>query len=134
MVKVTIQVPVEVDDEFFDNLLCTAFEGGSNYWIDHVIINHPAGDKPKGVPGSLWASAALNAGGSVMIYPQEEADVYRLTKEKFVAGLQAWVSTYPGKAPLTTENKKGCLDGCNMDADDADCILQYALFKEVVFG
>jgi len=127
MVKVTVQV--ELDDQFFENMIVTAFEGGSNYWVDRVTINHPDGQKPKGEPVSTWAAAALNKGGTVVVFIQEEGDAHdsppvTMTKEMLVSGVQMWLNNH--KTPSEAIE--------DYDADDADAVLQYALFKEVVFG
>ena len=46
-----------------------------------------------------------------------------------VNGLKLWVEKHPKNAFPIYENEIG-----DIDADDADCILQYALFGELVFG
>ena len=135
MVEVSINLKVELDDEFFDDIICTMFEGGSNYWIDFIKIDHPDGKKPQGIPNSTWASGALNKGGSIFISPLEEKEVkYKLTKQILIAGIQMWVDERPDSICTTHQNKKITIDAGDIDADDADMILQYSIFKEVVFG
>lgn len=126
---VTVQVPVELDDQFFEDLLVTIIEGGSNYWVDHITINHPDGDKPKGVPGSVWAASAINKGGSITVFVQHEGDPFDfppeiVNKKMLVSGVQQWINT--SKTPSEALE--------NYDADDADAILQYARFGKLVFG
>jgi hypothetical protein len=135
MTKIIINYEVELDDQFIEDLIVTAFEGGSNYWVDHVIINHPDGDKPKGEPGSTWAASALNSGGNIVVFTQEEADSHdfppiTMTKEMLVKGVQMWAKEFPERVSIDN----GSIDMGNTDADDADAIFQYALFDEVVFG
>ena len=62
--KLTLPITVELDDTFFEDIIVTALEGGSNYWIDHITINHPEGQKPRDAPNSVWAGDALNKGGA----------------------------------------------------------------------
>ncbi len=136
MVKkpVSINVKVELDDEFFDGIICTMFEGGSNYWIDHIIVKLPDGVKPQGTPLSEWASSAINKGGTVHIYPSEENGFFSLTKDKLTRGLKRWLKAHPSEVSLINENGKNTLDGGDIDAGIADNILQYALFGKPVYG
>lgn len=136
MAKIAIGYEVELDDQFFEDLIVTAFEGGSNYWVDHVEINHPNGDKPKGEPGSVWAASALNKGGSVTFFILEEGDNFDntppsiLTKDMLIKGVQMWAKEFPDHVSIDD----GQIDMGNTDADDADAIIQFALFDDLVFG
>jgi hypothetical protein len=134
MTQLFIKVLVEVDDEFFDNIVTTMLEGGSNYWIKTIQIHHPDGEKPKGIPLSTWAASALNKGGFVMIQPQDEIKHYRLEMKDLWNGLHRWIESKPGSVPVVVENGKTTIDAGDIDANDADAILQYALFGILVFG
>jgi len=35
---ITVNVPVELDDQFFEDIIVTMLEGGSNYWVDSIDI------------------------------------------------------------------------------------------------
>ena len=126
----TIKVPVDIDDTFIDDIVTTMFEGGSNYWVDHIKINQP---KPQGLPTATWAATVLNTGEMVVIFPKEDDMGYRLTREKVIEGLQEWVD-HTMNVPMITEDGKTTIDAGNIDADDADSILQYALFGKLVYG
>jgi hypothetical protein len=130
MVRIPINLNAELDDEFFDDLICTMFEGGSNYWIDCIEIDHPDGSKPRGVPNSTWVAEALRKNGSVSIYPLDDEVNYQLTEQKLIAGVQMWADKYPDKVSIV----HNIIDSGDIDANEADAILQYALFKELVFG
>lgn len=133
-----LQVEAELEEDFIDSLITTAFEGGINYWLHHVEIRHPDGSRPKGTPVSTWAAEALEKGGSIIFVEVGDKTVDEgkktdpLTKEKLLAGLVKWGRYHA--IPLTTENGKTVIDICNIDASMADEILQYALFGKVVFG
>lgn len=133
--NVTVQIPVELDDEFFEDVVCTMLEGGSNYWVDTIDIDHPDGQKPKGVPVSTWASDALNKGGNITIHPIEEEDgIVTINRENLIAGVKQLIDEHPDRVSVMYEDKKNHIDFGNMDADDADAILQYAVFGDLVFG
>ena len=130
----TIQIDVKIDDQFFEDIIVTALEGGSNYWIGHVIIKHPDENKPKDTPNSIWAADALNKGGVVKFYPDDEEKSYSLTKESLIYGLKHWINNNPSGFELYNKDDYNNIDAGDIDADDADAILQYALFGEVVYG
>lgn len=132
----TMQVihEVDLDDEYFVDIICTMFEGGSNYWINQIKINHPDGNKPKDVPNSVWAAGALNNGGNIIIYPYETDEKITLVKNMLIEGLDKWAKNFPTHVSVITENKKCVIDAGNIDVDDADIILQYALFNDIIYG
>jgi len=123
-----LQLEVSIDHQFIEDILVTALEGGSNFWIDSIKINHHDVKKPRGVPTSIWASQALLADGTIEIFTDDEH--HTLTKEKLIAGIKAWISSDPKRM----EVHDGVLCADNIDADDADTITQYALFGKLVFG
>ena len=108
--------PIEVTDEHLDNILAGAFEGGSNYWAVKVEV---AKDDYK---GKKYASECVAAGGELYI-TTTEGDKHLLTKTSLINGLQQY---------LNESKHKNWPDGGDSMTDDV--ILQYALFKEVVYG
>jgi len=102
-----INVVVDVPDEFLDDILTTAFEGGSNYWLDQV---------------SMSSTDAILTGGNVYCYSGDEIDKRVLTKKKLLGAIEWYIGI----------NGLGVLD--DHDAGDSDSILQYALFGEVIYG
>lgn len=133
--NVIVQVPVELNDEFFEDVVCTMLEGGSNYWVDTIDINHPEGKRPSGTPVSTWAADALNKGGSITIYPIEEEDgITTIKRENLVFGVKQLIEEHPDWVAVTYDHKANHIDFGNMDADDADAILQYAVFGDLIFG
>lgn len=106
----------DVPQGFVDDLLCTAFEGGSE-WIDTVIVTtYPE--------GAEYASDVISRGGYCTIMT-EDYDHYTLTLTKFINGIRLHCENRPTSVSALEEDH---------DAADADCILQYALFGEVVYG
>lgn len=135
----TMQVihEVDLDDQFFEDIICTMFEGGSNYWIDHITINHPCGKKPTGIPTSMWAANALNENGTVIVFVSnfdDKCEEITLVKNMLIEGLDKWAMNYQDHVSIVIEGQKCTIDAGDIDANDADIILQYALFNEIVFG
>ena len=108
--------PIEVTDDQLDSILVGAFEGGSNYWITKVEV------KKDDYKGKKYASECVAAGGELWIYT-DGAGKRLLTKPRLISGLQMY---------LDESKHKNWPDGG--DAYTDDCILQYALFGEVVYG
>ena len=111
-----VKKPIKVTDEHLDNILVGCFEGGSNYWIDKIEV---ATDDYK---GKKYASECVAAGGELYITTEGNSK-YLLTRDMLINGLQQY---------LDESQYKNWPDGG--DAQTDDLILQYALFKEVVYG
>ena len=107
--------PIEVTDDHLDSILVGCFEGGSNYWINEIKV---AKDDYK---GKKYSSECVSAGGELYITTNEGK--YLLTKHSLIHGLQQY---------LDESKHKNWPDGGDSMTDD--CILQYALFEEIVYG
>lgn len=125
---------VSLDTERLFGLLCSAFEGGSNYWItlvDTKLTNEEIKQKRTEKPDYSWIyDAVLYEGGSVLIHVDMNEDgnvkIHELTLDKFIKGVQRLFDTYPHEAKAILEEQD--------DANTGDIALQLALFDEVVFG
>lgn len=101
-------------------LLTSAFEGGSNYWIDHVSIT----ERPP-VEFKFYQDIPL-LGGTLSIYPVEENDPVALDIDAIMNGLENMQKKYPHHwANWKTSND---------DADTGDCFLQCCLFGECIYA
>jgi hypothetical protein len=124
--KVQIDVPLQrVSD-----LLCSALEGGSNYWYMiekqtkppiigfHCMAGHD-------FPHIDWP---LNVGGSLSIASMEEPDraIATLDLDAAQRGLQLMAEKYP--------HHWGDFLAENDDATTGDVFLQLALYGEVIYG
>lgn len=117
---INVNLNLEVDQEYIDDVLCAAFEGGISYWA--VSASPVDGD----FKGGEFASEVISRGGIVMITEDEEGDgaVHLLTLDKTLKGIASLISKF-GTAYL---------DAGYVDADKADYIVQMALFDEIVYG
>ena len=127
-IKITTEL--EVSRERISDLLCTAFEGGSNYWIGGVEYVMP--DNPtfvptyngKAYPKYLWVP--LNDGGTIKIRPDGSPLWHHLGEFQIAAGLRLLSSEYPEHwQKFMTENE---------DAGTGDVFLQLCLFGEVKYS
>ena len=108
--------PIEVTDDHLDSILVGAFEGGSNYWAEKVEV------RDDDYKGAEFASGVIGKGGELYITTELDGK-YLLTRNMLINGLQQY---------LDESKHKNWPDGG--DAYTDDCILQYALFGEIVYG
>lgn len=119
--------PFAITDELVNDTLCTALEGGITYWATNA--------EPTTWPeGCEYASDVLTKGASVTITIDPELigddandqGTYTLNLAAMKRAIR-WFCKARKITPAQLE------DDC-ADAADADAIVQYALFGEVVFA
>ena len=114
-----IEQPVSVYD--LECILEGAFEGGSNYWISKVSNATPE------IDCTYYSELVAVHDGKVTIEVDDDwgaCPQYTRTigREDVLRGLNLWATKCEGFA----------FD--NMDAEDYDCILQLAMWGELIFG
>jgi hypothetical protein len=130
VVKIESMEPEEIN-----NFIVTALEGGINYWCGKAVIKmastNPDEKKYYGVPDELqekvvYASDAVGYGGTLILYDVEDpTDNWELTRAKFINGFEKYCQTQERYAEDLVDDH---------DADDADQIIQLAIFNEITFG
>jgi len=119
--ELNINYKVELDNECIDDIMATALEGGITYWCDAAeVVGDYLGE---------YASEQISRGGTLKLHDSEEDETYELTLDKFLAGLAKAI----GEGGLDVLHE-GKIDPSSIDAEDADVIIQYAIFGEVVYG
>lgn len=122
---------LEVSDRSVADLLVSAFEGGSNYWIDRTDIvkkgNVEFGSsKPMADDYYPWVVLAPMGSGEVRIYPTDDDKAYTLNRAALQRGLELMCSKYPRRwSDFINEGD---------DADTGDVFLQLALLGDIVYG
>lgn len=112
--------------EDIDDIVCTALEGGIAYWCTRCV-------PVDGYKGE-YASDQISRGGSLDLHDGESNQIFRLTPEKFQAGLKKYIEEYANTGYLFHDGKNTRIDTCEIDACEADTIIQLALFNEIVYG
>ena len=132
--KVNIEVELSVQDMM--DLLCTAFEGGVNYWVTSILgEGGDTGKLPEGRTKIEHEYEWLAVGGSLKIGYEDEERLYRyLDQDKLQKGLQEWIFRNSVQVYYDGARRDTALDLGNIDAGDADEIVQFALFGKLVFG
>lgn len=118
-------------DQNVADLLVSAFEGGSNYWIERCDIvskggiefgSHDQG-KDDYYP---WIILAVMGSGELRIHPVEDDKTHTLSREKLQHGLDLMANKYPRHwADFVTDHA---------DATTGDVFLQLALLGDIVYG
>lgn len=146
-------MPPFLSKKDMSDLLVTAWEGGSNYWVDVAEYKTPKGmtwdeleklawenlpqeekdfwKKPEGVPFyAMMAFLPPSVKWKVKFVPnevvKEEGEKYYLTPENMREAAPKVAKEYPH---IFKRIKEG-----QFDAGDADVWLQMAIFGEVIFG
>lgn len=123
-ISLIVQINVNIKEEDIDDIMCAAFEGGINYWCNTAeVVGDYLGE---------YASEQISRGGTLRLHDMEAEKVYELTLDMFINGFKLWVENGANEFGGVTAN--GIVDTCNIDAADADAIIQYAIFGEVIYG
>lgn len=110
---------MKIKNEFIDDIMVTALEGGINYWCNKVTI----------VNREKWngqiASDIISQGGSLIINTVD-GERKPLTKKNFTKGFEKAMEHYE------YTDVEDFID--DHDAEFADVIIQFAIFDEIVYG
>lgn len=130
-----LNVQIELKPYDINDILCTAFEGGVDYWCSGIVgMGGNLDQLPEHQIEIEYEYEHIGYGGKLQVKDDEKT--YLLTQENFQSGLQKWIDKNPNSVEVHYDygNKYTTLDIGNIDAGDADCIVQYALFGELVYG
>lgn len=114
----TVTQTVDIPRQMVSDIMCTALEGGINYWCDAVS----AEEWPE---EAEYASDVIGFGSVLEIHDAEDDETYRLTLEMFLDGLGKAAAHYGQSVEQFYDNH---------DAEYADLVVQFALFDKVVYG
>ena len=133
-----LNVQIELRPEDINDILCTAFEGGVDYWCSGIVgRDGDLAQLPMNQMGIEYEYEHVGYGGKLEVYVKSNNNTAMiLDLENFQSGLQKWIDKNPDSVEVHHDyrNKYTTLDIGNIDAGDADCIVQYALFGELVYG
>lgn len=129
----TITIELPVSDQFCRDVLCTAVEGGSNYWASFTVL-----DSHQGENGSEYQRVQAS---------DEEADdgkTWIVGLDELREGMRRLVhQDYSNKASWATPSASYSAamvaalrddDAGQVDANLADIIFQLAAFGHIVYG
>ena len=110
----------KVTRERISDLLCNAFEGGSNYWVGQLKILE------EGLTDSKYAHDQIAYGATVKLYDDEAETTYIIGAAQVQRGLARLAEDYTHHwIDFINEND---------DATTGDVFLQCIVFGEVIYG
>ena len=118
----------DIPDERVQDLLCNAFEGGSNYWYQIMAYNFPKGQTKESLKIEFPHLELPFKGGSLTIKDCDENGPknYILDITFLCEGMKIMAEKYPIHfADFINEND---------DSITGDVFLQCCLFGEVIYG
>lgn len=124
----SVEVKQEVTLQRISDLLCSAFEGGSNYWynIEEFVKPENFNNSEEGDEKFRHLSYPINEGGALLISDGEDDTKHILNLESIKKGLKVMARDYPRHFNDFMQE--------NDDACTGDVFLQCCLFGEVIFG
>lgn len=125
---ITVTVPLQVPVERIKDLLTSAFEGGSNYWVE---VAERIGEAKNNKDAPFLSDAPFVKDGYLKIKEDEsESDTkggwFNIDPKTIAEGLKVMAQKYP-KAWADFMNE-------NDDAETGDIFLQCICFGEVIYG
>lgn len=134
-----VVMPVQIDDYHLAAIIITAIEGGINYWCPEASLIEPyAIEKDTNEVWNEFFARNIVLGGSARVIEDcgesDDPVEHILTADKLLDGFQKWLAFIGDKGhtpPCWTDG--GDIDW-DIDASDADNIIQFALFGELVYG
>lgn len=120
--KFKIQVEMTVTPYDIENIIITAIEGGIGYWACLLNDEIEFDNQPDDIPVSQYATELLLLGKTIKFVDTEEfSEIWELTLEKLLLGIKLSMEDEP-------------FDLNDLDTEQSDCIVQYALFGELIYG
>lgn len=115
-----------ITEKDVEDIIVNAFEGSISYWAS-LKRDEEWKNKPREEASSMWATKLLLERKEVFLYDSEaedgEEELWALTLEKLISGIQQNIDKRPFDCDLD-----------NADAITYDCIIQYALFNDIIYG
>lgn len=110
-------------EQFIQDILGTAIEGGINYWANYQTINKI--DKPEDIIGWWYESVHII---------DEDGNSYVIDKNTIIKGINMIVkrNAERDKALILANRTNG--DDGDFDALDADKIVQFGLYGKLVYA
>ena len=132
------------NEESLNFLVCDAFDGGIGYWagLDNTTAEYARAKHELVLLGrkaicmeDIITQMLLN-GDMVILYDiEDENEIYKLNLGKLANGVAMFLEADADNEGIFS-NLREDLETLfeELDSSDADCIVQYALFNDIIFG
>lgn len=127
----TTNANIKITEENISDILSSAIYGGIGYWaiIDNTGVEVSANKSYEEVYTKI-----LVGGGYIKVIDVDVEDdpiTYWFNLNELLSGIQLWIELGMDRYGAVNGNELDC--GC-IDLECADCIIQLALFDDVVYG
>lgn len=119
-----VKVPIKVEKTILGDILETALVG--SMWVSEFEVVDRTPDIRQ--PVSDW----FNQGFRVKVTDDEDGKSYVVDQYLLLHGIKLYLAK--GRNNCGGCIVDGAIDPANIDQGDADCILQYAIFKDIIYG
>ena len=119
---------IGLTEEDISDILCSCIEGGSNYWCQIQNYGEQWDEVKKDLPKDYTIEDRIMAlwhkEYALHVVDVEEDTEYEISFKDFLDAIQSVIDdgTWDGE------------DVCDVDGCVGDCIMQYAVFGEVIYG
>lgn len=120
--EVHVPLTLAISQEAIENIIVTALSGGIGYWCTTAAAGAVAVQRAPGEAWDGWLGRNLAHDGQIVF--DVEGTPMALTRQAFLEAIALW-AVRPGS---------DLDDIAEMDANEADVVIQLALFREVVYG
>ncbi len=128
-----VSVKVKITEDDIDDIVASALEDGINYWCEDVeVVGEYLGE---------FAAEQISRGGVLKLYDRESGTVHKLDKDRLLIGIKMYIEDMEIPRCILGEYERSIkrggwyysLDSFAMDASVADIIVQYGIFREIVY-
>jgi len=119
-----VRTEMPVKRERIADLLVGAFEGGSNYWLDAVVIDKSKGGWPDGC--EYMSDVVASGLARWVFFTEDDREDIRHPENVVGAGLSLLAKEFPKQFELFLNEQD--------DAETSDIFFQLVCFGEVVYG
>lgn len=121
LLKRTIYVPFTIEGKFINDVMSSALCGGIEYWCS--LVNA----KDMDMKGCKYLSDLISNGG-VLELTDDSDQIHLLDFTKFCLGFEKYIKW------CVRHNRKFYLSSEEIDSEEADIIVQFAIFGEIVYS
>ena len=131
---IKINVELEFNEAWLESVVCSALEGGINYWINDGfnVLENIIGSKTETTEQEYLVKRIAKGQSKLLIRDDcgaiKEGMICELSKDTIIKGYERYIKW------CTDYERSIFTYAGDIDAEEADIIVQLGLFNEVIFG
>ena len=137
---IEFRTKVNVSERDISDILCTAFYDSIDYWCPKLEVEAVEKTDVEDLESKEDVCAEHLVNGGTLIFYEDEDETgenlipHRVKLEDFLRGLVQWLEDYAVAPPVDGITGNLYLDTGMIDSNDADSIVQLAVFGKLVYG